>query len=692
MRGFFRPVQKSIERGVRHTLRHHSTNNDNDRKSKNNLLRFHGDAASSAVEEAAINYQSPSIIAAGANAQSVSILATMVNLCLSLVCIKAPALIERLGQTKRGAVILSFLNLLVWVPLILAFLLSNMGITPVWLAMLWLVNVMPGILLSFQRDNWMSNIVPPQTLGRYLGQRLAIKSAFYLGAFCLLGFMLDAQGEKSLISFAFIFIIALVMSAFDFVIFTHMHEPVKKEPVKPAPEPPVIKFGLFSYIKELKEKKLNLFIGFTSLFYLTVGLTGPLYAVYMLEEKHFTYLSFTVIIATEYLARVVSAPFWGKYADKKGNIKVLGIVSRIIPAVPIAWLFCSNIGYLAAVQMISGICWGAFDLSTQSYLYKVAPPAKKLKYIVYTRCLILLSTAVGGLIGAYLVDGVFMIFGSRLLTIFMISGFFRAVVVMYLIPKLVDLAVSYGKPKSPPKVEMAVPGTPVTSRRGLFYQQQELAEEQVNSPVIEYNAVKLSADLEAMRQHNRLLEERLAKAQTAKEEILALSKNLRRSQRRTWVTEKLIQPNIIKQEAVMPAKSVLNTTRRNWAAAATPAKEKKVSDRPVVSKSSRRPWFGDSEIAAAYTARTAEPVLLMPKKDMGRTGAGNGLYHDNAGWTNYLRETMQSVMRENRDLKAVPDIKPAPIVSTVPARVCRPEKLPFQGKLPELVKVPVYLR
>jgi hypothetical protein len=505
-----------------------------------NLLRFHGDAAASAVEDAAVNYQSPSIIAAGADARSVSIFTMLINLSLSLIYVRAPAFIEKLGLGKRGAVILSFLNLIAWVPLIIAFLLSGMGVAPVWLAFLWLVNLMPGVLLSFQRDNWLSNIVPGKMLGRYLGQRLAVKSAFYLGAFCLLGYMMDRSGGKSLVNFAFIFVLALVMSLVDYIIFTFMREPGDRAAFTPEKETGRPGFGIMDYIGELKQRKLDTFIVFTSLFYLTVGLTGPLYAVYMLQERHFTYLNYTVIISAEYLARVASAPFWGRFADRAGNIKVLGIVSRIIPAIPVCWLFCSHIGYLAFVQVLSGTCWGAFDLCNQSYLYKVAPPDKKLRYIVYTRCLMLLSTAIGGLVGAYMVNGIFLTFGSRLLSVFMVSGFFRAVVVMYLMPKLVDLAVSYGSPPPPPEASLELLGKAIASKRGLFYRINEPG----NSPLV---------------------------SDEAKREIALASYMADYSKRRNWV--KTASPGKAAKSFTVDVKPT--NTRRAWYY--SPA----VSDKPV---------------------------------------------------------------------------------------------------------------
>jgi hypothetical protein len=573
-----------------------------DRDGEGNLLRFHGDAATSAVEEAAINYQSPSIIAAGANAQSVSILTTLINLSLSLICIKAPALIEKMGLSKKGAVTLSFLNLIAWVPLILVFLFSGTGITPAWFAFMWLVNLMPGVLLSFQRDNWMSNLVPGRILGGYLGQRLAIKSAFYLGAFCLLGYMMDRWGGKNLAGFAFIFSLALVMSLVDYVIFTFMREPGGNKVPAPAGVNQSPKFGLFDYIGELKQKKLNNFIVFTSLFYLTVGLTGPLYAVYMLQERHFTYLSFTAIISAEYLARVVSAPFWGKFADRSGNIRVLGIVSRIIPAIPICWLFCSNIGYLVVVQVFSGACWGAFDLCNQSYLYKVAPPDKKLRYIVYTRCLVLLSTAMGGLLGAYLVDGVFMTFGSRLLSVFMISGFFRAIVVMYLMPKLVDLAVSYGKPAPPPEASLEALGKAIASRRGLFYK--------INEPDD------------------------------------------------TPQTEK------VKRETALASYKSDYVKRRNRAKTLPAERTAQSFTMDIKQANIRRAWYYTPPAAGQEITRNLEHVTSEIKTDKRKTAPHSGLYYDNAGWTDYLKDTLQALAVEIRANKTAAKLKPAFAVSS----------------------------
>jgi hypothetical protein len=635
------------------------------------LLLFHGDAATTAVDDAAANYQSPSIIAAGADAHSVSILTTLINLSLALVCFKAPGLIEKAGLAKRGAVILAFLNLCAWVPLALAFFLSRLGIAPAWFALLWFINLVPGLLLSVQRDNWLSNIVPHGSLGRYLGQRLAIKSAFYLGAFCFLGYVLDSLGKENLAGFTVIFTVAIAVALADFIIFTFMSQ--KKTDSVSTPKAETVPFSLPEYFAELKEKKLDTFIIFTTFFYLTVGLSGPLYAVYMLTELHFSYLSYTVIISAEFLARVVSAPFWGRYADKAGNIRVLGIVSRIIPLVPICWLFCHNLGYLFFVQILSGTCWGAFDLCTQSYLFKVAPQPKKLRYIIYTRCLILFCTAMGGLLGAFCVNGIFPTFGSKILSIFWLSGISRALVVMYLMPRLVDLAVSYGQAPKPPEVNTEILHRVLAAKRGQFYRREKQAEYAVAQ--IQRMAKTAATDISQYSGSRKWAVP--DKSRPPLPEPVPVVKPVDSARRLYQYREALaalteIRPVVshheIKQN-VARLKLCYGLERRPQVPAVRAEKIPALSHHGIEENVARlKARYGlDRQPEATLARAENRPVAphQEPKIDAEKAKSPTGLYHDKIGWANYMRDALKAVLQD-RQVQPVPVMVSSYSVAGVP--------------------------
>jgi hypothetical protein len=271
---------------------------------------------------------------------------------------------------------------------------------------------------------------------------------------------------------------------------------------------------------------------------------------------------------------------------------------------------------------------------------------------------VLLATAVGGLAGAYLLKGIFSTFGSQLLSIFMISGFFRALVVMYLIPKLVDLGVSYGKPKAPPKVSLDLRGKIKVSKRGLFYQPMEPAGAPVKASIFRKDKAVVDSDIQNVRRRSWAVEKRVVNAPTAKKEM-----------------------------SVMP--EVMPTARkRSWALAEKPIKEKEEAARPAMIKSSRHPWYGDPEILSAYSVKKAASSLPMAKS----TGPPRGLYYDEDIWRSYLRETRQSVMKESRERRAAAGLRPVPVESNITSRMRHWERTPVRLETARAYETPDYLR
>ncbi len=408
------------------------------------------------------------MIALGADAQSVSMLSLLVNIVLSIICFKAPASIERIGLTRKGAVVFAIFNAILWIPLIIAFIFFR-TMPLFWFVLFWLVNIVSSLLQDTQGDNWLSSLIPKSIMGRYLGQRSAIYNTFYLVALCMAGYLLDSMNDTIIFGFTIIFVVAFLVAMVNIFFYRSMNDP-QSDAVDPG-EQKQADFGFFDFLGEIKERKLNTFILFTSLFGITVNICGPLYAFYMLKELNFSYLSFTIVISAEYLARIVSVPFWGRYADRVGNIRILSMVSRVIPFVPICWLFFPHVSYLIVIQIISGVCWGAYDLCTQNYLFKMAPAAKKLRYIVYSRSISLFCMALGGLLSVCLLNEILPVFGSGILSIFLISGVFRGLVVLMMVPKLIDFAVSYGRKKEGIVLDKTIL-KPLSVKSGLFYRSE----------------------------------------------------------------------------------------------------------------------------------------------------------------------------------------------------------------------------
>jgi hypothetical protein len=398
-------------------------------KKDKSLGFLHGEGAATSVENAGISYQSASLLSAGATTEQVAMLSTFSNFIFALILFKVPALIKFSDSLKRAVVALSAVSSLSWIPLILVSLFLT-GISPSLLIILWVVSLVPDFMVGPLRDKWLADLVPSGKLGRYLSLRTIISTGSYLGCFFVMGYALDHFQSGLFNGFSFVFSFAFLASLISLVLYLVLKVPV------PAGEPQQAQMGLFGFIKEVKQNELGIFIVFATLIIFSSSICGTFFSVYMLRDLHFTYLTFTLVVSIEFIARIVSAQFWGKLIDSAGAIKTLKIASFMIPMIPVLWLFSSNVGYLLFVQTISGITWGAFDLCTQAYLCRASPPEKRLHYIVYHRSIVTLASAGGPLLGAGLLDVIYPLFGSQILSIFLLSGVLRFLVVIGLVPLL----------------------------------------------------------------------------------------------------------------------------------------------------------------------------------------------------------------------------------------------------------------
>jgi MFS family permease len=465
---------------------------------KKSLKYFHGEVGAEAVGEASNAYAPASLIAAGAGSSTVAMMSMLNNFVAAFLYTKVPTVIQRMGSRKKAVLLLAFLDAIGWLPLI-AILLFFRPINPLWLIPCWIFNLIPGMLLSPARSSWLADLVPAKIRGRYFGLRAAISGAVYIGTFFIFSGVLELFHERELIGFALLFFVAFAADITCFLVYSKIHN----TPVSPEKNG---NFGFIDFLGETRQRNLGKFILFVAFFQFTVYIASPFFAPYMLIDLHFTYIFFALIFASEFLAKVLIVTFWGKYADKVGNLKVMKIVSFALPFVPLLWLVSHNVFYLVLVQLFSGVCWAGFDLCSGNFIYEAAPLGKRLKYIAYNKALTTLFMAGGALIGAYLLGVVRPVLGYNILALFVLSGVLRLAVTMVMFPKLKEVRgtmrsylnepvmvtavaptvmhrqallhrpnewIRFGRPLTPEAVTVQEQTEPVADSRGLFYRQRE---------------------------------------------------------------------------------------------------------------------------------------------------------------------------------------------------------------------------
>ena len=431
---------------------------------KKSLKYFHGEAGIGAVQEVSNAYAPASMIAIGASAWTVAMLCTLSNLVAGLLYIKVPAIIHRMGSRKKAILFLAFLDAIGWLPLI-AVLIFFRPINPLWLIPCWIVNLIPGMLLSPARSSWLADLIPPKTMGRYLGIRSAISGAVYIGSFYIMGSVLQIFNSKTLNGFTILFFVAFVATFSAFIIYSK----IKNTECTTDKDS---NFGFFDFLQETRKRNLGRLILYASLTQFAMYLAIPFITPFLLDGLHFSYIQYTLVFSSEFIAKVLIVTFWGRYADKMGNLKVIKMVSLAIPLVPLLWLACHSYIYLVFVQLFSGVLWAGFELCTINFIYEAAPRGKRLKYISYHKSLSTLSMALGALTGALLLGVVRPVLGYNILALFVLSAVLRFGITSIMVPKLREVRGTMRSSLVPPLIIPAVTQAPI-NRPALFRHPRE---------------------------------------------------------------------------------------------------------------------------------------------------------------------------------------------------------------------------
>ncbi len=392
-------------------------------------------------------YITPYALALNANNAQIGFLASFVGLLGPLSQIGGSKLMEK---SSRRKIIVTFVALqaLMWLPIIFLSLFFWRNI---------FVNYLPVILIIFYSlfaifgsiagPSWfslMGDIVPEKIRGRYFGKRNKISGTVVLVTSLIASFFLDFFKTKGflLLGFSIFFFFACTARLISAYMFSKHYYPKLK--LKKG-----YYFSFFQFMKKAPSNNFGKFVISVALMYFSVYIAAPFFSVYMLKDLGFNYLTFTLMIISQSVFTLLTLQLWGKFSDKYGNRKILRIGSMIIPFVPILWLFSASPFYIAFVpQLMAGIGWAAFSLSSSNFIYDSVSVQRRGICIAYYSLMngigIFLGAALGGILAQHLTIN----FMNKFLFIFLISSVARFFVAFTIMTRIKEVR-KVEKPKLP---------------------------------------------------------------------------------------------------------------------------------------------------------------------------------------------------------------------------------------------------
>lgn len=372
------------------------------------------------------DYFTPFLLFLGGGTRHVGLLSSISNLLSSLVQLKSADVAERLKSRKKVISVFVFLQAMTLIPMLLVYFLSGPRVA-VFVAVAALFTSF-GAFVNPVWGSLMADLVGSQGRGEYFGWRGKILGFVGIGSTFLAGFILHSAGRSNvLFGFAAIFSAAFIFRLLSWRYLGRMHEPEVRHAEDDY-------FSIFEFLSRVRESNFARFVVFVSLMKFAVNVASPFFAVLMLKDLKFSYLTYTAITVAATLATNLTVRRWGVHSDRVGNLKVVRFTSRLVAFIPLLWLVNQNPVFLFFTQMFSGFAWAGFNLSSSNFVYDAASPQKRTRCIAYFNVLNGVSLSLGALLGGFLAQRLPSgLFDFKLLNIVLVSAVLR-LAVAFLMP------------------------------------------------------------------------------------------------------------------------------------------------------------------------------------------------------------------------------------------------------------------
>ncbi|MGB9748993.1 MAG: MFS transporter [Candidatus Woesearchaeota archaeon] len=393
------------------------------------------------------------IIKLGATNFQLGLLTSISNLISSISQVISTDITDITKKRKNIILASILIQSLVWIPLILNVLLwKSIYLTII----LFAVYAFSGNFLIPPWASILGDLVDKKNGGFFFGRRNAIAGFTAFMSSLIAGLLLNRFSNiHSLLGFAILFLISSIARLISLYYMRLVYEPeynVSKEWY----------FSLMQFIKRMYYNNFGTFVIYIFFMMIAVSIASPYFSIYMLNVLKLNYFNYIILNATHTLTSYLIMTYWGKYSDIYGNKKVMVMCGFLVPLYPLLWVFSRNFYYLLAVQIIGGIVWGGFDLSTSNFVYDAVTPQRRARCVSYSNFFKGIGVFIGVMIGSFILSRVSaQSLNSKLVTseyqiVFLISAMSRFLVSAYFLRKIKEVRTIEKIPKKDMLVDLII--------------------------------------------------------------------------------------------------------------------------------------------------------------------------------------------------------------------------------------------
>lgn len=380
----------------------------------------------SAGDNIVINFITLYILALGANEGQIGLMNSLTNLIGAILLLPGALIAERIIHKKWVNLSFSALGrlavlMLVFVPIFVK------GPAVVWVAIAF--SLLRDASGNLAYPAWMAvthTIVPLEGRGRFFGSRNFVMSITSMIATLLTGkiitLLVNPIGYQIAMAASFVFGCSSIFS------YSHIDDTPTDEP---QPIPHSRHFSLRSIPGMFLDQPQFTALAITAAVWnFAINISGPFFSVYMVQGLHFSAASVGFLAVVTSMTTLATQNQFGTIADRIGPRRLQVLSMFLIPLLPVAWIFASQVWHIAVINAFSGVVWGMFNLVSFNLLLASIPKAQVPRYSALYQIVVLGSLALGAAVGSAIIvrTNFFVVCIISTIARFIAAGLFARVV------------------------------------------------------------------------------------------------------------------------------------------------------------------------------------------------------------------------------------------------------------------------
>lgn len=316
----------------------------------------------------------------------------------------------------------------------------------------WALSILIGLVslyhltIGLSAPVWNSligDLVPPTSRGEFFGYRNKWMAIWTFIGVVISGEIIHffaGRGDGSL-GYLIIFAIA-ALSRFISVRYMEV------VPDAAIHIPSESKFSFWQFIVRARQSNFVRFVLFVSAMNFATAISGPYFAMYMLNDLRFSYREYMVIVAAVVIVQFAVMRSWGALSDQFGNRQIMRFCGALVSINPLLWLISSNFWWVILIQLYSGLFWAGFNLAAANFVFDAVTAPKRARCFAYQSIINGSLVFLGSAIGGYMVNHIpsslnaqlaLLVSQSRFLVLFIASGALRISVMLLLFPRFAEV-------------------------------------------------------------------------------------------------------------------------------------------------------------------------------------------------------------------------------------------------------------